>query len=225
MFSSHGFLQLIDIPTRITLNCLSLIDLIFVNQPDDVICHGTLPKIADHAGVVVSFNTKNVKPKPKTKIIYDYKNADIEGLMRYIKEYNFENSVFSRPFIEQADIFSNILKQAFAQFIPSKSVVIRPTDQGWCNSFTRLLLRKKNRNYLLYKKCVIDYQKCLGQPNTPHEIVTRLLNRKDKAYKKSREAANDSTTANRRAKASFHNTINDTLRNPSLSEKRNLVYC
>ena len=81
-------------------------------------------------------------------------------------------------------------------------------------------MRKKNRNYLLYKKCVIDYQKCLGQPNPPPEIVTRLLNRKDKAYKKSREAANDSTTANRRAKASFHNTINDTLRNPSLSAKK-----
>ena len=165
LFSSHGFLQLIDIPTRITLNCLSLIDLIFVNQPDDVICHGTLPKIADHDGVVVSFNTKNVKPKPKTKLIHDYKNADVEGLIKFIKEYDFENSVFSHPAIEQADIFSDILKQAFAQFIPTKSVVIRPTDQGWCNSFTRLLLRKKNRNYLLYKKCEIDYQKSLRQPN------------------------------------------------------------
>ena len=40
--------------------------------------------------------------------------------------------------------------------------------------------------------------------------------RKNNAYKKSREAANDSTTANRRAKASFHNT----LRNPSLSAKK-----
>ena len=38
--------------------------------------------------------------------------------------------------------------------------------------------------------------------------------------KKSREAANDSTTANRCAKASFHNTVNDTLRNPSLSAKK-----
>ena len=81
-------------------------------------------------------------------------------------------------------------------------------------------MRKKNRNYLLYKKCEIDYQKCLGQPNPRPEIVTRLLNRKNNAYTKSREAANDSTTANRRAKASFHNTVNDTLRNPSLSAKK-----
>ena len=197
VFSSHGFIQLIDIPTRITLNCLSLIDLIFVNQTDDVICHGTLPKIADHDGVIVSFNTKNIKPKNKTKIIFDYNNADVEGLIKHIKEYNFEHYVFSKPVIEQADIFSNILKQAFATYIPSKSVIIRPTDQGWCNSFTRLLLRKKNRNYLFYKKCEIDYQKCLKDNNSPPELVTRLLNKKNKSYKNSREAANDSNKANR----------------------------
>ena len=220
VFSSHGFLQLIDIPTRITLNCLSLIDLIFVNQPDDVICHGTLPKIADHDGVVVSFNTKNIKPKIKTRIIYDYKNADEEGLIKYIKEYNFQHSVFTHPVFEQADIFSNILKEAFSQFIPSKSVDIRPTDQGWCNSFTRLLLRKKNRNYLFYKKCEMDYQKCLKENNPSPELVTRLLNRKNKAFHSSREAANDSTKANRRAKSSFYNTVNDTLRNHSLSAKK-----
>ena len=81
VFSSHGFLQLIDIPTRITPTCMSLIDLIYVNQLDDVMCHGTLPKIADHDGLLISFYTKNIKQKNTTKLIYDYKNADIEGLI------------------------------------------------------------------------------------------------------------------------------------------------
>ena len=99
-------------------------------------------------------------------------------------------------------------------------MVIRPTDQGWCNSFTRLLLRKNNRNYLFYKKCEIDYQKCLKENNPCPELVTRLLNRKNKAFQSSREAANDSTKANRRAKSSFYNNVNDTLRNPSLSAKK-----
>ena len=197
-----------------------MIDLIFVNQSDDVICHGTLPKIADHDGVIVSFYTKNIKPKLKTRTIYDYKNADVEGLIKHIKEYNFEHCVFSKPVIEQADIFSNILKQAFSTYIPSKSVTIRPNDQGWCNSFTRLLLRKKNRNYLFYKKCELDYQKCLNETNSSPELVTRLLHKKTKAHQKSREAANDSNKANRRAKSSFYNTMNDTLRNSNLSAKK-----
>ena len=51
-------------------------------------------------------------------------------------------------------------------------------------------------------------------------MVTRLLNKKNKAHQNSREAANDSNKANRRAKASFYNTMNDTLRNSNLSAKK-----
>ena len=99
-------------------------------------------------------------------------------------------------------------------------MVIRNNDQSWCNSFTRLLLRKKNRNYLFYKRCEVDYQNFLKQPNPSPDIVTRLLNKKDKAYEKSRQAANDSTKANRRAKISFHSAVNNTMRNPSISAKK-----
>ena len=58
-------------------------DLIFVNQQDDIVCHGTLPKIADHDGVLVSFNIKIEKVKPRTKLIYDYQNVDLNGLKEY----------------------------------------------------------------------------------------------------------------------------------------------
>ena len=49
LFSSYGFNQLIDLSTRVTDNSVALIDLIYVNKPDDIICHGTSPRIADHA--------------------------------------------------------------------------------------------------------------------------------------------------------------------------------
>ena len=91
---------------------------------------------------------------------------------------------------------------------------------AWCNSYTRLLLRKKNRNYQIFKKCTCDYQNALNEQNSSPELVTRLLNRKNKAFAKARQAANDSSRANRRAKAAFANTINDTLKNPLLSAKR-----
>ena len=53
LFTSYGFQELIDIPTRITENTLSLIFLIYVNQSEDVVCHGTLHKLADHDGVLI----------------------------------------------------------------------------------------------------------------------------------------------------------------------------
>ena len=81
-------------------------------------------------------------------------------------------------------------------------------------------MRKKNRNYQFYKKCELDYQKVLKQPNPVPEHVTRSLNKRNKAHKKARQAANDSSKANRRTKAAFHDTVNNTLRNPSLSAKK-----
>ena len=61
LFESYGFKQLIDIPTRVTLGSMSLIDLIFTNKLDNIISHGTLPKIAEHEGVLVSLNTQSKK--------------------------------------------------------------------------------------------------------------------------------------------------------------------
>ena len=78
-------------------------------------------------------------------------------------------------------------------------------------------MRKKNRNYQFFKKCELDYTNILKQPNPAPDLVTRLLNKRNKAHDKAREAANDSSKANRRTKAAFHNTVNNTLRNPSLS--------
>ena len=220
LFSNYGFSQLIDIPTRTTETTLSLIDLFFINNIENIICHGTLPKIADHDGIIVSFNCKSVKPPQKMKTIYDYKSADIEGLNDYIKNFDFENTVFNQPIINQTDIYSDILKQAFSKFVPCKTVAIRAADMAWCNTFTRLLLRKKNRNYHIFKKCNCEYQNALNDTNAGPDLVTRLLNRKNKAFAKARQAANDSCKANRRAKAVFSNTVNNTLKNPSLPAKR-----
>ena len=220
LFSSFGFHQLIDIPTRITENTISLISLIYVNKPDDVICHGTLHRIADHDGVLVSFNTKSVRQKPKSKKIYDYKNADINGLIKYIKNYDFENKVFSHPITDQTDIYTEVLKEGFNQFIPVKTIIIRPQDAPWFNSYTRLLLRKKNRNYQIYKKYETDYQKLLRSNNPQPDIVTRYLNRRNKFLEKSRKSANESCKANRRIKTAYNNTVNSLLSNPSISAKK-----
>ena len=99
-----------------------------------------------------------------------------------------------------------------------KNVIFRPCDQPWSN--TRLLLRKKNRNYSLYKKINSDYISLTNQANTSPEIITRYLTKKNKAYSKAREAANASNLANRRAKFAFYNSVNSTMNNHNISAKK-----
>ena len=72
----------------------------------------------------------------------------------------------------------------------------RVKQSPWSNTYTRLLLRKKNRNYQIYKKINSDYNSLLNNVNTPPEILTKYLNKKKRAFVKSREAANASNIAN-----------------------------
>ena len=67
LFSSHGFQQLIDIPTRMTTNTVSLIDLVFSDNIDNIQCQGTVSPIADHEGVFVCFHCISVQEKPSTR--------------------------------------------------------------------------------------------------------------------------------------------------------------
>ena len=52
------------------------------------------------------------------------------------------------------------------------------------------------------------------------EIKTKLLIRKDKAWNKSRQAANESVKYNRKAKIDFYHTVNKTMKNFSISAKK-----
>ena len=89
LFESYGMTQLIDIPTRVTSETTSLIDLFFTSNPENALIYGTLPKIADHDGIVCSFNTCIVKPKSCTRVVYDYSKADEKGLNEFINHFDF----------------------------------------------------------------------------------------------------------------------------------------
>ena len=141
LFKSFGLNQMIDIPTRLSGTCTSLIDLIFCRFVNNIQAHGTLPPLADHEGTFIAFHCIQDKSKPVTKTIFDYQNIDEGALLQYIKNINFDVQVFSRPVTQQAEAITEVLTEAFHKFVPCKTVVARNSDQPWVNSYTRLLLR------------------------------------------------------------------------------------
>ena len=150
----------------------------YIQNTDIVTCHGTLPSIADHSGIFLSLDIKRETQKPRSKTVYDYKNADVEGLNNYIKSYNFDH-VFQATPQEQTPIYSEVLIEAFQKFIPSKTINIRHNIPPWSNTFTRLLLKKKNRNYHLSRKAANLYEMKKQSNSTSKEVLTRLRKKKE----------------------------------------------
>ena len=220
LFESYGFTQVIDIPTRTTRNTTSLVDLVYIQNQDNLTIHGTLPKIADHDGTLVSFHSIKPKVMPRTRTIYEYNKVNEIELINYIKNYDFQNIVFSQPLVDQPKLITTILTGAFHKFVPSKQVVIRPNAPAWTNTYTRLLQRQKNRNYIIYKKANSEYIKAVSNSLVSAETLTRLLNKKVTSYDKSHEARNTSTNANRRAQKAFYSSVNSTMNNPNISAKK-----
>ena len=155
-----------------------------------------------------------------TKTVFDYKNVDEDGLIKHINSCDFESSVFNQPINKQAEALSEILTEALKKFVPVKKITIKPTDEPWLNSYTRLLMRKKNRNYQIFKKINSNFLTVSNRPESSPELVTRLREKKEKAYKKSKLSARESTNANRRTKQAFFNSVNSVMHNFSISAKK-----
>ena len=211
---------MIDIPTRVSRRTLSLIDLIFVDSHDLVEEYGILPEIADHAGVLLCLNVKQKVRKPAKKTIHIYKDIDQERLLDHIRSIDFQSTVFNLPVGEQADKFTDILKSCIKEFVPTKQITVKPNTIPWCNTYTRLLLRKKNRNYKLYRAISEKYKRKTQENNCPQEVITQLLIKKDKIEKNYKTSSRESVKANRRAKISFFNSVNSTMQNFDISAKK-----
>ena len=72
----------------------------------------------------------------------------------------------------------------------------------------------------MYKKINSDYNNLLNKTDIEPDILTRCLAKRNKAHTKSRDAANASNLANRRAKHEFYNSINSTMNNCNISAKK-----
>ena len=169
----------------------------FVSNVNSIQSHGCLPNVADHEGIFVSFHNTQQKVPLQTRTCFDYKNVDEKGLIKYLNEIDYGSLVFSLPVCDQAEAYTNILIQAREKFVTTKTILIRPCDQPWVNSYTRLLLRKKNRNYQIFKKFSSKLAKA-SSDNVCPELVTRLSDKKQRSYRRYRTAANESQKGNRR---------------------------
>ena len=85
-----------------------------------------------------------------------------------------KKTVFSKPVTQQAEALTDILTSEFQKFVPTKKIVIRVSNQPWVNSYTRLLLHKKNINYQFYKNFNNSYLNALSKHGTTSQIVTKL---------------------------------------------------
>ena len=146
----NGFKQLIDEPTRITINTSSLIDIIATTHENNVALKFVYSSgISDHrlTGIVRKLNTKRFRPR--RILVRNYKGYSKEDFNKDLNSQNWQSVLKLGSFNEAWDGFKTILQSCIDKHAPLIEKTVRGRDTPWLTSDIKEKIRE--RDYYLRK--------------------------------------------------------------------------
>jgi len=123
----HGLQQHVAIPTR----GVNTLDLVLSDVGGRVKVTGHPPiGASDHITVVVDFSLDAYREPPTRRVVWRYAQADWDRLRHYYRSLDWDAAFTDCPDKSCENITSNIL-QGMKRFIPSRTLISRPTDPVW----------------------------------------------------------------------------------------------
>jgi len=181
----YDLTQLINEPTHYTEHSSSIIDLIFVSNPNTVLLSGTGEPILDqtiryHCPVFVTL--KFIKPLRKTfyRHIWRYDIGDYSKLRQLMTDTNWGHLKCENVDIYAENITKTILQIA-GSCIPNKNVCIRSRDLPWLNNIIKKKIRQRKRLYRKAKQLNSDMH-WLNFRRVRNEVVLLLRNSKNEYF-------------------------------------------
>ena len=143
--------QLIREPTHFTERSSSIIDLILVSDPRNLLLSGVgdpflNQDIRYHCPIYAFY--KFLKPHAKSikRHIWMYKNGNYDNLKEKFRNSDWES--FAHENIDNyAENITDHIMQLTSECVPNKYVNIRQTDPPWMHNELRKLMRKRKRAY------------------------------------------------------------------------------
>ena len=156
--------QLINEYTHITYNSAYLLDLAITDSPARVLDSGTLPPIGSGHSVIFIKSSFTYKHDANfLREIWNYKTADFNSLNELLINNCWDNLNVFDDIDDAVFYFNEFLLSAARDFIPNRSVLVRPRDKPWMNNTIRKLLRKRDRSYRKFKRTHKDNHEQIWQ--------------------------------------------------------------
>ena len=113
---------MIDKPTHFFRGVSSCIDLIFCNKPGLISEYGidhSLFQTCHHNFIFGKINAKLPVPPPAySREVWDYKNANTEGIQQSISRFNWKKAFENLSVNEKVDLLNATLLNIFGNYIP-----------------------------------------------------------------------------------------------------------
>ena len=141
--------QLIKTPTRITEKSRTLIDLLLVKKPENVLFSGVcdVPGVSDHCLIYMAYSLKKQTFKPITVTRRNFRNFDEAGFISAAENAMWENSFFVDDVNDKVTIFENVFTDLLDTFAPYRTFTIRkPYSTPWLTSEISEVMRERDAN-------------------------------------------------------------------------------
>ncbi|MEL6989058.1 MAG: endonuclease/exonuclease/phosphatase family protein, partial [Bacteroidota bacterium] len=149
VIKSLNLKQLISKPTRITLTCKTLLDVIITNQPKIVISSEVNPcPVADHELISVTLNIGKPKRLPQYKTFRSLENYSLNTFGNLILDkQHLLNSILNTDNVdEQVNTMTTVLTSCIDEVSPKVTKLIRRPPAPWINDDIRKAI--KDRDYV-----------------------------------------------------------------------------
>lgn len=155
ILDTYGLSQLINEPTRITANKMSLLDIIVCSNASDISSYRVVYDtniISDHELIEcsVSFNKPNNINKMKT--FRDFKNFDNNKFQQDLQLIPFHEILHIDDINNKVSHFTYLIKSLFDIHAPLRTIRITKHEAPWMTENIKLLRKLKNRALVRYKR-------------------------------------------------------------------------
>ena len=106
--------------------------------------HTSLHPNCHHQIVHAKLNLKIEYYPLYERLVWNYKNTNIQLLNRTIETFNWEKLLENKNVNEQVYLFNKTMLNIFHNFIPNKNIIYNDKDPLWFNSQIKTLIEKKN---------------------------------------------------------------------------------
>ena len=146
-----AFHQLVDEPTHYTETSSSVIDLILVHNPNNIVSSGVGDPFLEqtvryHCPVFGLIKFTKPKIKSYRRQIWNYDQGDYQLLRTKALETDW-NSLRDNNLDTYAANISNHILLIAKECIPNKVVTIKPSDPPWLTTHIKRFIRKRKRAY------------------------------------------------------------------------------
>ncbi|MCG7867795.1 MAG: reverse transcriptase family protein, partial [Candidatus Thiodiazotropha taylori] len=152
----YGLKQLIKEATHYTEYSTSLIDLIMVRNPNNILTSGVAdPFIPDqiryHCPTVVLLKFTRPTLRSYKRKIWNYARADFEKFREILREHDLVTQIQHTDIGTGVQQIEEAVFDAASKSIPNKTVTIRPNDHPWITCHIKNLIRKRKRCHKKFK--------------------------------------------------------------------------